>query len=87
MMASVCRRGAMGSVWIPPKPRESMSEAAPWDDTSREDLRATLRNLVLGKVRLANSSHDDIVEICRDGLYRGRMPGERVGGFCSVCDS
>ena len=50
----------------PSKLPEAMSEAATWDDTSREDLRDTLRNLVLGEVRLGNSSHDDIVEICRD---------------------
>ena len=50
----------------PPKPPEIMSEATTWNDTSRNDLRETLRNLVLGEVRLGNSSHDDIVEICRD---------------------
>jgi hypothetical protein len=43
-----------------------MRDAVTWNDESREDLRDTLRNLVLGEVRLANSEHKDIVEICRD---------------------
>jgi hypothetical protein len=58
-----------------------MSEAATWDDTSRENLRATLRNLVLGKVRLANSRHDDIVEICRDVYIVDECPENESEAF------
>ena len=46
-------------------PRNTMNEATVWNDGSRTELRETLRTTVLGEVRLAKSSHDEIIDTCR----------------------
>lgn len=51
-----------------------MSENSTWDDTSREELRETLRNLVCGEVRLTNSDHKDILQTCKDVYIEDECP-------------
>jgi hypothetical protein len=43
-----------------------MNDKASWDETSRGELRETLRNLVRGEVRLTRLGHEDILQACRD---------------------
>lgn len=43
-----------------------MSETTVWNDESRESFRETLRNRILGEVRLANSDHNHILDLCRE---------------------
>ena len=55
-----------------------MSENLTWNDTSREDLRETLRNLVVGEVRLGNSDRHDILQTCLEVYIEDECPeGER----------
>ena len=55
-----------------------MSENLTWNDTSREGLRETLRNLVLGEVRLGKADRDDILQTCREVYIEDECPeGER----------
>jgi hypothetical protein len=58
-----------------------MSEITTWNETSREDLRATLRSCVLGEVRLANSEHGGIVEFCREVYVADGCPEEERESF------
>jgi hypothetical protein len=51
-----------------------MTEISTWDDESREELRETLRNLILGELRLANSKRDDILQICREVYIEDDCP-------------
>jgi Domain of unknown function (DUF6891) len=57
-----------------PTPPTAMSEDSNWNDTTRRELRETLRNLVSGEVRLANSGHDDIIQICREVYIEDECP-------------
>jgi len=54
-----------------------MSEITIWNDESRENLRETLRNQILGEVRLANSDHNDILDICREVINDESPEDER----------
>jgi hypothetical protein len=58
-----------------------MSEDSTWNDRSRGELREILRNLVLGEVRLANSGHDDIIQICREVYIEEECPEDERGMF------
>jgi hypothetical protein len=53
-----------------------IDEESTWDDIAREDLRETLRTLVLGNVRLVNTTHDDILETCREVYIEDECPEE-----------
>ena len=44
------------------------------NDASREDLRETLCNVVSGEVRLGNSDHDTILQICREVYIQDECP-------------
>ena len=55
-----------------------MSDHSTWNDTTREDLRESLRHRVLGELRLAKSHHDDIIQLCREVYLDDECPeGER----------
>jgi Domain of unknown function (DUF6891) len=49
-----------------PTTANAMSEDSVWNEKTRSDLRETLLNLVVGEVRLAKSSRDDIIQTCRE---------------------
>ena len=51
-----------------------MSEDSTWNDTMREVLRESLRNRVVGEVRLAKSNHDDIIQLCREVYIDDECP-------------
>lgn len=55
-------------------PPKAMGKDSNWDDAKREDLREVLREQVLGEVRLAKSSHDDIIQICREVYIQDECP-------------
>jgi hypothetical protein len=57
-----------------PSTPSSMTEDSTWNDTARSDLRETLRNLVVGEVRLAKSRHDEIIQTCREGYIEDECP-------------
>ena len=58
-----------------------MSEGVTWNDESRETLRETLRDRVLGEVRLANSDHDDILDLCREVYIEDECPEDERDMF------
>jgi len=51
-----------------------MTEKPTWNDSKREDLRETLRSLVLGEVRLSNSDRDGILQFCREVYIEDECP-------------
>ena len=51
-----------------------MVEDTTWNDESREDLRESIRNLVVGEVRLANSDRDEILQACREIYIEEECP-------------
>lgn len=51
-----------------------MSDGQNWDDESRESLRATLRRVILGELRLARHGHGEILEICRESYIQDECP-------------
>lgn len=58
-----------------------MSEDSTWNDTTREDLRNTLRSFVLGTIRLANSNHNDIISTCREVYIEDVCPEDEWETF------
>lgn len=52
----------------------TMTEDSAWNDTARSDLRQSLRNLVVGQVRLASLGHDDIIQTCREVYIENECP-------------
>jgi len=58
-----------------------MTADSTWNDTARSDLREALRNLVVGEVRLAKSSHDDIIETCREVYIEDECPEDEWDSF------
>lgn len=64
-----------------PTPAKAMSEDSTWNEATRENLRDTLQNLILGEVRLANSSHDDIIQNCRETYIEEDSPEEEWETF------
>jgi hypothetical protein len=51
-----------------------MSENTSWNDEARENLRETLRNRILGEIRLASSDRDDILDLCREVYVEDECP-------------
>lgn len=51
-----------------------MSNPSEWDDKSREYLRKRLRSIILGELRLAKQSPEDILQMCRDVYIQGDCP-------------
>jgi hypothetical protein len=51
-----------------------MSDERVWNDKSRDDLRETLRWVILGELRLAKSDHEGILETCRAVYIQDECP-------------
>jgi hypothetical protein len=58
-----------------------MSENFTWNDKSREELCETLRNLILGEVRLTNSGRKDILQTCREVYIEDDCPEDEWDTF------
>jgi hypothetical protein len=58
-----------------------MSESTIWTNKSRENLREALRNQILGEIRLANSDHKDILDICREVYINDESPEDERDAF------
>ena len=58
-----------------------MTEELTWNDDSREDLRETLRSIILGEVRLAKSDRDDIIQTCREVYIEDECPEDEWETF------
>jgi hypothetical protein len=61
----------------------AMSEDPTWTDTTREDLRESLRRRILGEVRLAKGDQDDIIQICREVYIDDECPEDEREAFIS----
>lgn len=59
----------------------TMPQDSEWNDTTRSELRETLRNFIVGEVRLAKSSHDDIIQTCREVYIEDGCPMEECESF------
>ena len=56
----------------------AMGKDHDWNDTTRDELRATLRSVVLGEVRLARRDDEDILNSCNEIYLADECPeGER----------
>jgi hypothetical protein len=75
-----CGSSQMPTSQIPSTPN-TITEDSTWNDTARSDLRETLRNLVVGEVRLAKSDHDDIIQTCREVHIEGECPEDERESF------
>jgi len=53
-----------------------MTEETIWDDQAREDLRESLRERILGEVRLANLDEEDILTLCQEVYIEDECPDE-----------
>ena len=65
--------------------KKSVEGKPPWNDDAREDLRTTLRNAVLGELRLAKRDHQEILTGCREIYLEDDCPesegrGEEIWG-------
>ena len=58
-----------------------MTADSTWNDTARSDLRETLRNLIVGEVRLAKYGHDDIIHSCRVVYIENECPEDEWDSF------
>ncbi len=58
-----------------------MSEDAKWNETSREELRETIRKFVLGEVRLSKNEQDEIIDICREAYIEEECPEDERDNF------
>lgn len=58
-----------------------MGDERVWNDQSRDELRATLRRVVLGELRLARRGHEDILEACRVVYIQDECPESEWDGF------
>jgi hypothetical protein len=59
----------------------AVTEDSTWNDTSRDDLRESLRNRVLGELRLAKSHHGDIIQLCREVYIDDECPEDEREAF------
>lgn len=58
-----------------------MSENHVWTDAARNQLRETLRECVLGEVRLNNLSDEDILQTCREVYIEDDCPEDEWDDF------
>lgn len=64
-----------------------MSEDKNWGDASREDLRKTIQQMVLGEIRLANSTNEDIAQNIREVFVEDECPEEEWAVFSEFTDN
>src|SRR4051794_8468475 len=55
-----------------------MSNEQVCNDDSRDQLRETLRSVILGELRLARRGHEEILEVCREVYIQDECP---AGGW------
>jgi hypothetical protein len=51
-----------------------MSNEPVWDEAAREELRDTLRSMIVGELRLARRGHDDILTGCHEAYVQDVCP-------------
>lgn len=51
-----------------------MSQYPDWNDTSRDQLRETLRRYIRGELRLMKNDHQGILDACRDSYIEDECP-------------
>jgi hypothetical protein len=51
-----------------------MGNEQAWSDESQENLRETLRCLILGELRLARRNHEEILDTCREVYIQDECP-------------
>jgi hypothetical protein len=78
---SGCDRAVNAPAFQPPKSKAAgtsgetaMSQEQVWNDNAREDLRTTLRRVILGEMRLAKRDHKEILEACREVYIEDECP-------------
>lgn len=52
-----------------------------WNDESRDELREALRSVIFGKLRLANETHEEILEACRETYIQEDCPESQWDTF------
>jgi hypothetical protein len=58
-----------------------MTTKSKWTDADRENLRETIRNEVLGRLRLAKSDHEDILDGCAEVYIKEEAPKKEQQAF------
>ncbi len=58
-----------------------MNDERVWTEKTRNDLRESLRSVILGEVRLAKRGHEAIKEICRETYIQELCPQREWGDF------
>lgn len=64
----------------------AMNQQPAWNDEARENLRATLRSRILGELRLAKNSHEDILQTCREVYIEDDCPEDEQATFIQFAD-
>lgn len=57
-----------------------------WNDESRDELRQTLQSVILGKLRLANETNDEILEACRETYIQEEAPEGEWATFLQLAE-
>ena len=70
----------------PATPTQPMSEESTWNDTSRSDLRDSIRHTILGEVRLGRFTHDDLIDYCREVYIEDECPEDEWPTFVSFAE-
>lgn len=58
-----------------------MGDEPIWNDESRDGLRETLRQVILGELRLAKRGHEEILETCREAYIQDECPESEMDTF------
>jgi hypothetical protein len=58
-----------------------MTTESKWTEDDRENLRETIRNAVLGHLRVAKSDHEDILELCKEVYINEECPEKERPAF------
>jgi hypothetical protein len=52
----------------------AMGNEETWNEESRQNLRESLRRVILGELRLARRDHDNILQACREAYIQDECP-------------
>jgi len=58
-----------------------MGDERIWNDQSRDKLRAMLRPVILGELRLSRSKHEQVLETCREAYIQDECPEQEWSTF------
>ncbi|EAQ77074.1 DUF6891 domain-containing protein [Blastopirellula marina] len=58
-----------------------MSQNNDWNDASRAELRATIRNFILGELRLKRLAPEDLLDSCCASIIEEESPAEEEADF------